>query len=78
MTKKNLRIIVARDGYVNVGRPSKAYSESGYPKEPWPGQVYLAFLNDDKVVYNWAWTKADTYNPDLPEGYEERFKGRIL
>jgi hypothetical protein len=45
---------------------------------PYPGQVYLVFLNDEKVAYNWRWEKADPDQPGLPMDHEDRFKQRLL
>ncbi len=61
-----------------VGMPSKAYSKVGIQINPRYAQVYLAFVNDEDVVYNWRWEKADMKDLYLPKYYESRFKKRIL
>ncbi len=61
-----------------VGKPSIAYKSDGTQVEPWQNEVYLAFVNDDNVVYNWRWEKADSKNLDMPKGYKKRFKRKAL
>jgi hypothetical protein len=60
------------------GIPEHAYHSDGTPRSPYPGQVYLVFVNEDGVAYNWRWEKADPDDPKLPENHEERFKKRLL
>ncbi len=61
-----------------VGVPSKAYSKDGIQVNPRYAQVYLAFVNDEEVVYNWRWEKADDEDLYLPRDHEKRFRKRIL
>jgi hypothetical protein len=58
--------------------PDRAFHADGTQRQPYPGQVYLVFVNDEGVAYNWRWEKADPDNPDLPAGHESRFKRRLL
>ncbi len=44
---------------------------------PRRGQVFLVFVNEDRVAYNWRWEQADPHKPDLPLGHEKRFKRRL-
>ena len=60
------------------GTPQHAYHSDGTPRSPYPGQVYLVFVNDEHVAYNWRWEKADPDDPTVPEAYEARFKKRLL
>lgn len=60
------------------GVPEQSYASDGTSIPPYPGQVYLVFVNDDRVAYNWRWEKADPDNLRLPVGYETRFKQRLL
>jgi len=60
------------------GVPKQSFQADGTSGRPYPGQVYLVFVNADGVAYNWRWEKADRDNPTLPEGYETRFKRRLL
>jgi hypothetical protein len=60
------------------GVPGQSYRADGTPGRPYPGQVYLVFVNEEGVAYNWRWERADPANPNLPEGHETRFKRRLL
>jgi hypothetical protein len=59
-----------------VGKPSIAFRSNGQQVEPWQGQVYLVFVTNENVVYNWRWEKAD--GNDLPKDHDKRFKKRAL
>lgn len=61
-----------------VGRPSVAYRSNGQRVEPWPGQVYLVFVSDENVAYNWRWEKADSKDLNMPKEFDKRFKRRAL
>ena len=58
--------------------PDKAYRPDGTERSPYPGQVYLVFVNDERVAYNWRWEKADNDDADLPRDHQTRFKQRVL
>lgn len=60
------------------GVPAQSYRSDGTAVPPYHSQVYLVFVNDERVAYNWRWEKADPDNPKLPLGYETRFKQRLL
>ncbi len=45
---------------------------------PYKEQIYLVFVNDDKIAYNWRWEKADTRDVRLPQDHENRFGRRVL
>ena len=60
------------------GIPDESYHTDGTAGCPYPGQVYLVFVNEDHVAYNWRWEKADPDNPSLPIGHETRFRKRLL
>lgn len=60
------------------GVPAKAYRTDGSERDAWPGQVFLVFINDERIAYNWRWEQADADDPKLPIHYRERFKGRLL
>lgn len=71
----------AREGYgwrCYCGVPQQAFHADGTSRSPYPDQVYLVFVNDERVAYNWRWEKADPDDPELPINYEERFKQRLL
>jgi len=60
------------------GLPERSYRSDGSSAPPYFGQVYLVFVNDERVAYNWRWEKADPNNLNLPIGHETRFKQRLL
>ena len=41
-------------------------------------QVFLVFVNRDKVAYSWRWARADKADDRLPHNHEERFERRAL
>lgn len=60
------------------GAPDCSYRQDGTKAQPYPGQVFLVFVNDEKVAYNWRWEKADEDDVRLPINYLSRFKRRLL
>jgi hypothetical protein len=60
------------------GIPEHSYWPDGTPGRPYPNQVYLVFVNDEGVAYNWRWEKADADDPRLPQNHQTRFKQRVL
>ena len=60
------------------GIPEHSYASDGTAKRPYPNQVYLIFVNEDGVVYNWRWEKADDEDLKLPKDHQTRFKKRAL
>jgi len=62
-----------------AGRPSCSFrGPDGARCVPWPKQVFLVFVNGDRVVYTWRWEKASLENPNLPEEHRTRFGRRVL
>jgi hypothetical protein len=59
------------------GLPDQAYRPDGTETAPYPNQVYLVFINDEGVAYNWRWEKADPDDPSLPRDWKTRFKTRL-
>jgi hypothetical protein len=60
------------------GLPAQAFRADGTKIPPYRGQVYVVFLNDERVAYNWRWEKADPDDIRLPVDHEIRFKQRLL
>jgi hypothetical protein len=60
------------------GIPENAYQADGTKRSPYPGQVYVVFVNDEGVAYNWRWEKADSENANLPADYQTRFRKQLL
>jgi hypothetical protein len=60
------------------GLPDRAYHSDGTERLPYSRQVYLVFVNEERVAYNWRWEKADADDPKLPQNHQTRFKTRLL
>jgi len=60
------------------GLPTQAFRRDGTSISPHTGRVYLVFVNDEAVAYNWRWENADPDNLKLPLNHEIRFKQRLL
>jgi hypothetical protein len=60
------------------GIPEQSYAADGLAQRPYPNQVYLVFVNEEGVAYNWRWEKADDDDPRLPKDHQSRFKRRAL
>ena len=61
-----------------VGIPKSAYHPDGTERPPYPNQVFLVFVNDEQVAYNWRWERAAPDDRKLPQDHEARFKKRLL
>ena len=57
--------------------PDYGYTQEGDRCPPRAGQVYLVFVNEDRVAYNWRWERAHPDHPELPLDLENRFKRRL-
>ena len=60
------------------GVPSKAYSKDGQQLPPWPGEVFLVFVSEDDVVYNWYGTKCDPDDANLPKNFSVQYRERLI
>ena len=60
------------------GVPQHSYRADGTEARPYADQVYLVFVNDERVAYNWRWERADENDRRLPVDYEARFNRRLL
>jgi len=60
------------------GMPTVAYRTDGSERTPWPDQVFLVFVNQENIAYNWRWETADSNDPQLPINHLGRFKRRLL
>lgn len=61
-----------------VGRPSQCFEDDGRPVRPPRDRVFLVFVNDEWIAYNWHWCAADARDPELPEEYATRFHERLI
>ena len=58
-------------------RVSCRYDRKGQ-SYPSIGEVFLVFVNVDKVVYNWTWYEADPNDDKIPVDSVPRFKERLI
>jgi hypothetical protein len=62
-----------------AGSPPDAYNhKTGERLRPWAGQVFLVFLDDDRIIYNWRWDKADADSLRLPADFARRFEEQVI
>jgi len=68
------------DWIVYVSTPTYAYDHKrGVKVDPWKGEVFMVFVDEDKLIRRWGWRSADPQNPKLPEGHDKRrFKERLI
>jgi hypothetical protein len=64
--------------YCYCSTPPCSFDEDGNRQPPYAGQVFLVFVNREKVVYSWRWEKADKDDKSLPENHDQRFERRAL
>ena len=68
-----------REWLCYCGQPPDAYNhKTGERVPPWLGQVFLVFADDDGIIYNWRWDKADSENLRLPADHARRFEEQVL
>ena len=60
------------------GIPEHSYRSDGSEARPYADQVYLVFVNDERVAYNWRWERADPDDSTLPVDHQTRFRQRLL
>ena len=61
------------------GIPDTAYDrKTGASGPSWADEVFLVYVNDDGMIYNWRWEKCDQTDCDLPINYVSRFDERAL
>ncbi|MCL2648952.1 MAG: hypothetical protein FWD61_18460 [Phycisphaerales bacterium] len=60
------------------GIPPHSYRTDGKEAPPYPRQVFMVFVNQDRVAYNWRWDKADPDAPALPRNHQTRFKRGLI
>lgn len=69
-----------REWLCYCGVPTHAFQvRTGHRIAPHLGEVYLVYVNSDRVAYNSRWEKCDEANIDLPDGYDDsdRFDKRL-
>ncbi|GMU24541.1 MAG: hypothetical protein AMXMBFR13_46150 [Phycisphaerae bacterium] len=68
----------ARDGGATVACQRRATGLTELRRLPIPRQVFLVFVNDEQIAYNWRWERSDPEEPTLPVDHQSRFKKRLL
>lgn len=67
------------DGWLcYVYSPDRAFRSDGSRRAPYEAEVFLVFLNADRIVYAWGWEDADESDGAMPYGYESRFHRRLF
>jgi hypothetical protein len=62
-----------------VAVPGHAYDrKTGKRRPAWPNEVFMVFVTDERVIYNWYWTECDGQQSHLPADYETRFLEKVL
>ncbi|MBN1908807.1 MAG: hypothetical protein JW818_03630 [Pirellulales bacterium] len=62
-----------------VALPKHAYNyKTGHQCPRWPGEVFLVFVTDERVIYHWCWDAADEKDANLPCDHGTRFSERIF
>ncbi len=59
------------------GIPEQAFNTDGSTRRPYKDQVFLVFVNDEGVAYNWRWEHAALDDLELPINHSTRFKKRL-
>ena len=59
------------------GKPSFMYDKRGTKVESDPNQVFLVFVNDEAIAYNWRWEFVDETDLEIPKG-ENRFVSKVF
>jgi hypothetical protein len=71
---------IAEDNWLcYVAVPGHAYDhKTGAKRAAWPGEVFMVFVTDERVVYHWYWCECDGHESHLPADYESRFLEKVL
>jgi len=74
-TKKSATYLV---GDVIVKSLPNRYNFEGVQVRADPNEVFMVFVNENKVAYLWYWHIADDDDKTLPLGHEKRFKKKVI
>jgi hypothetical protein len=66
-----------RDRLAVLLREAEQEVREGRVANPDPNQVFLVFVNDEGVAYNWRWEAADMESGNFPKAHETRFKKTV-
>jgi hypothetical protein len=70
---------IAEDNWLcYVANAGHAYDhKTGKRRAAWPGEVFLVFVTEERVLYNWYWYEADGHESHLPADYDSRFLEQV-
>jgi hypothetical protein len=54
-------------------KPEFAFNNDGERRPAYEGEVFLVFVNTDRVAYNWRWEKCHEFEPSHVQRFETRF-----
>jgi hypothetical protein len=76
---RDLERDIAEDRWLcYVATPAYAYDhKTGKKCPPWPNEVFLVFVTEERVVYSWYWCESDGREPHLPVDHENRFLEKV-
>lgn len=57
--------------------PLNAFRQNGDKIAPYANQVFVVFVNHERVAYNWRWERSDPEDEFAPIGHKDRFKRRL-
>ncbi len=75
---QGVREVGEKDWLCYCGVPGYAYAKDGRRIAARIGEVYLVFVNADRVAYNFRWEHCDTVKRSFPKDYETRFDIWVL
>ncbi|HZW09297.1 MAG TPA: hypothetical protein VFF69_05280 [Phycisphaerales bacterium] len=59
--------------------PGQYYDPSESEPQPSnPEEVFLVFVNVERIAYHWRWDDVDEDGSGLPRGWRTRFRERVL
>ncbi len=73
------RDVVEDNWLCYVSLPHHAYDyKTGKKRNVWPGEVFMVFVTDERIIYGWYWHECDPQESHLPVDYENRFREKVI
>lgn len=44
----------------------------------WPGEIFMVFVTDERIVYHWCWDKVDPRDGSKPIRFDTRFTEEVV
>ena len=60
------------------GKPTICFEDNGRQLRAREGFVFLVFVTDENIAYNWRWDQADQFDASLPRDWQDRFQRKLL